>query len=296
MLSLLTLAFFLLHIVACYSELGSVHPAYSKTVIGHSVMDAEIAVYRAETMRGAPKVLLVGNIHGNEISGFDLLVSLLQTEPRANARLDILYLPTMNPDGMYYDIRENADRVDLNRAFPDECNRTNSTLTVESRAVMRFIEDERPLVVIVFHGGTSVVVWGPEQNCTSDALSVATSVTPFQQNLMTAMAGIYARTLHVGTVEGSIMYQVAGSLPGYAVPRFSQLALTIEMDAQKEPSEKREAMIVSKHTFALFDLLNEIRDHTVHLSNMASVFPTEHFSDNDGYLIYYEKQPEKPQM
>ncbi len=276
----------------CYRDLeaaGAIHDGYVKRVIGTSVMGLEMPVYRSPATRGAPKVLIVGNIHGDETSGFDVVAALLAAAPRPEIGVDLLLLPTMNPDGMYYDMRENAERVDLNRAFPDECNRTNTTATVESRAMMDFIAAERPLVLLVYHGGTSVVVWGPEQNCTSDALSVETAVTPFQRKLMTTMADVYARTLHVGTVEGSVMYQVAGSLPAYAVPRYAQLALTIEVDRVKEPDDKREDYLVAQHLVALTNLLREIHAHTMHASSLAALFPTEHFADNDGYILYYEK-------
>lgn len=289
---LLLLAIMFARPCRCYRDLemeGAIHDGYDKTHVGLSVMGLEIAAYRTHVTRGAPKVLIVGNIHGDETSGFDIVAALLAAAPRADLGIDLVLMPTMNPDGMYYEMRENAERIDLNRAFPDECNRTNATLTAESRAVMAFIASERPLVLLVYHGGTSVVVWGPEQNCTSAALSVETAVTPFQRKLMTTMADVYARTLHVGTVEGSVMYQVAGSLPAYAVPAYSQLALTIEVDRVKMPDDKREEYLVAEHLVALTDLLREIRAHVMHSTVIAAQFPTEHFADNDGYILYYEK-------
>ena len=270
----------------CYSILQNVHPSYEQSHLGVSVMGLDIDCYSDPHAAGKPKVLIVGNIHGDEVTGFDLTAYMLQQTPFAE--LDVLYVPSMNPDGMYYDMRENAERIDLNRAFPDACNRTNSTLTTESEIMMRFVQQEHPLVVIVYHGGAAMVVWGPEQNCTSDTLSVSTSVSGFQKTLMNGMADAYAKSLGVVTIEGSVMYQVAGSLPGYAVPTYSQLALTIEVDAVKEPSEKREEWLVRKHVTALNDLLNEIATHTHPLEKVEALYPDESFADNGGFVLAYD--------
>jgi succinylglutamate desuccinylase len=278
------------HITHCYDELANVHASYARAVIGHSVMGLEIAEYRVDDshLRGAPKVLIVGNIHGNEVSGFDLVARVLREPPHTILLgIDVRWVPSMNPDGMYYDMRENVDRVDLNRAFPDICNRTNGSATIESRAMMDYIATERPLAIVSYHGGAAEVVWGPDQNCTSDALSVATAVSDFQLKLMQSAATAYARTLRVPIIEGSVMYQISGSMLEYAVPRFSQLGLVVEMDEAKEPTDKRENLVVSRHTTALFDLLRDIKTHAVRASALAAKFPAEHFADNNGYILYY---------
>lgn len=88
--------------------------------IGTSVQNRELWVMAFgenpdKHIPGVPEVKLIGNIHGNEISGKELLLYLIKhicenikTDPEftfllKNLRLHIL--PSLNPDGMYFYIK-----------------------------------------------------------------------------------------------------------------------------------------------------------------------------------------------
>jgi murein peptide amidase A len=65
--------------------------------------------------RSAPRVLVVGCIHGNETGGIAVARALERLAPR---NLDLWIVPDLNPDGVAAGTRGNAHGVDLNRNFP----------------------------------------------------------------------------------------------------------------------------------------------------------------------------------
>ena len=105
-----------------------------KYSLGNSVQNRELIVWKLRTNVtqerpvGVPMVKIVGNMHGDESVGREMIIALAQhlvtnyeSDERVRRILDnteIHLVPSMNPDGFEAVTRENYNRVDLNRAFP----------------------------------------------------------------------------------------------------------------------------------------------------------------------------------
>ena len=148
--------------------------------IGKSVKGRDLFVVEFSKTPGkrdllVPEFKYVGNMHGNEVVGKELLLHLVNelctkystnTTIRnliTNTRIHILI--TMNPDGFSTAIegqctgnvgRPNANGFDLNRNFPDPYYSRTSPLQVETKAIMTWL-DQYPFVLSAnLHGGTIV--------------------------------------------------------------------------------------------------------------------------------------------
>ncbi len=92
---------------------------FKKEIIGSS--ENNIPIYKISIGKGATKILLWTQMHGNESTGtkavFDLF-TFLEDNPLATPILDectLQFIPILNPDGAINFTRENANMVDLNR-------------------------------------------------------------------------------------------------------------------------------------------------------------------------------------
>uniref|UniRef100_A0A672Q6C0 Carboxypeptidase Z n=1 Tax=Sinocyclocheilus grahami TaxID=75366 RepID=A0A672Q6C0_SINGR len=126
-----------------------------------------------------PEIKLIGNMHGNEVLGRQLLIYLAQylcsEYLLGNERIQtvinttrIHILPSMNPDG--YEIaasegheyngwtsgRANAQNLDLNRNFPDLTS-IFYNLAPETYAVMKWIRSFPFVISASLHGGELVI-------------------------------------------------------------------------------------------------------------------------------------------
>ncbi|XP_046440116.1 carboxypeptidase D-like [Daphnia pulex] len=172
------------------------HPKIAKAFsIGKSeqgrellVLELSHSVERGERDLLMPMVKLVGNIHGNEVVGRQLLlrtISHLIQKNNVDSKItrllnttDIFFLPSMNPDG-FVKAREgdcwsggpeggrlNANNIDLNRDFPDQFKTEDKLLrsqsefqqgrASETQAVIKWILDNPFVLSASLHGGAVV--------------------------------------------------------------------------------------------------------------------------------------------
>ncbi len=126
-------------------------------MIGQSVRDRPIFLFKSGQSDATLRVLVVGAIHGDETAGMRITRRLIAAGPLAEAEL--LVVPTINPDGVAAGSRGNAHGVDLNRNFPfrwqplggGEYSGTGPLSEPESRAAHRLVLREKPDLTIWFH-------------------------------------------------------------------------------------------------------------------------------------------------
>lgn len=146
-----------------------------KSVQGRDLWVMVVSSSPYEHIVGKPDVKYVGNIHGNEPVGKELMLHLIQylitsynTDPYIKWLLDntrIHILPSLNPDG--YSIskegscdgaqgRYNARGLDLNRNFPDHFKQNTKRGQPETEAIKEWISKIQFVLSAALHGGALV--------------------------------------------------------------------------------------------------------------------------------------------
>jgi protein MpaA len=147
----------ILVLCTCLWSSAGLSLAAERSVIGHSVQGRPIVSVRSGSQDPAVRILVVGDIHGNERAGMRIARLLIALGAPRGAEL--LVVPTINPDGVAANTRGNAHGVDLNRNFPfgwrplggGEYSGPQPLSEPESRAAHRFILRTKPDVTIWFH-------------------------------------------------------------------------------------------------------------------------------------------------
>ena len=139
-------------------------PASSATTtqtvrIGTSVQGRPLVAIHRWAPGATKKVLVIGNMHGDEKAGLKVIERLKTRAVPAN--VDLWLIPSINPDGTRVGTRTNARRVDLNRNFPHSwryADRGTSKYSgpraasePETRALMAFVTRHKPRTTIVLH-------------------------------------------------------------------------------------------------------------------------------------------------
>jgi murein peptide amidase A len=129
-------------------------------VFGRSVRGRALRVVRIGAREARRRVLVVGEIHGDEPAGRAVVRALARVPPPAGVALWLV--ATANPDGSAAGTRQNARGVDLNRNFPARWRPTGPPGSVyyagprprsepETRALARIVRRVRPTAGIWYH-------------------------------------------------------------------------------------------------------------------------------------------------
>ncbi|XP_040152516.1 carboxypeptidase D [Anopheles arabiensis] len=264
----------LAHLQKDYPELAKVH------TIGQSREGVPLSVLEIRPNVNRPRPLLmpmfkyVGNMHGDETVGRELLLYLAQyllsnygRDPEVSALVNetaIYLMPTMNPDGYErskegvcesppdYVGRYNAANVDLNRDFPDRFDdeRTRHqrmrNRQPETVAVMNWILNNPFVLSANLHGG-AVVASYPYDNSIHHHDCCEESRTPDNKFFRYA-ALTYAEnhpvmrqgrdcneTFPSGITNGAYWYELSGGMQDFNYVYSNCFEVTLELSCCKFP-------------------------------------------------------------
>ncbi|RUS78696.1 hypothetical protein EGW08_013551, partial [Elysia chlorotica] len=219
------------------------------------------------TEPGEPMFKYVGNMHGNEAIGRQILIYLTQYllfkyqegDERVRKIVDttnIFIMPTMNPDGFEKATvgdcdgvvgRANAGNVDLNRNFPDQFGGNQGKIQPETQAIIDWIESQPFVLSANLHGG-SVVASYPFDDSASHTIVNDYSAAP-DDDLFKLLAHTYANN-HLtmakghqcpgddfkdGITNGAHWYDVPGGMEDYNYLHSNCFEITIELSCCKYP-------------------------------------------------------------
>ena len=210
---------------------------------------------------GEPEVKYIGNMHGNEVVGREVLLHFIDylltqygvdervTDLVNNTRIHIM--PTMNPDG--YEMsgegdcsglrgRYNANNVDLNRNFPDRLDRGHTTREPETLAIMEWLEEYPFVLSANFHGGALVANYPYDNSRDGAADYTATQ----DDDVFRSLALAYSRshpTMHIqrvsgfpnGITNGADWYSIDGGMQDYNYLQTSCFEILVEQGFCKYP-------------------------------------------------------------
>eukprot|EP00698_Gefionella_okellyi_P004921 TRINITY_DN14547_c0_g1_i1.p1 TRINITY_DN14547_c0_g1~~TRINITY_DN14547_c0_g1_i1.p1 ORF type:complete len:529 (-),score=94.48 TRINITY_DN14547_c0_g1_i1:36-1622(-) len=200
-----------------------------------------------------PQFKYVGNMHGDEVVGREMLLYLMQAlcegygvDPNITRLIDttdIHILPTMNPDGYAAGTRENANGVDLNRNFPDQYQSRENTLSgrqPETIAVMQWTNANHFVLSANLHGGALVANY-PYDGDQTDVVEYSASP---DDALFRQLALVYSNThttMHLSTefaqgiTNGAAWYTLYGGMQDWNYVYASDFEITLELSDIKWP-------------------------------------------------------------
>src|SRR5215213_9085966 len=227
--------------------------------IGRSAQDRPIQAFRVGSPRARVKVLVVGQVHGNEPAGRAVVARLRGVRPPRGTA--IWLVDDANPDGSAAGSRHNSNGVDLNRNFPyrwqpqDGVYESGSAPASEpeTQVIQRFVETERPRVTLWYHQALRMVV-----KSTGD---------PVLERLYASRSGLARRSLP--RYHGTAVSWQNHSFPGDS-------AFVVELPAGPLP-----AAGVRRHANAVLALARAVAPPRV--TSKPIPYDADHKADMRGY-------------
>ena len=227
------------------------------TVNGRAILVAKISDNVASEEK-EPEVLLTSTIHGDETTGWILMLRLIDTllsqygtNPRLTNIVNSMELyigPNTNPDGTYYGgnntvsnaRRYNANGVDLNRNYPNYDGSLNQgAIQPETQALMDFANAHSFVFGINYHGGAEVVNYPWDYTYTrhpDDAWFLSSSLVYASNAQANGPSGYFTGISSNGVTNGADWYSIAGGRQDWMNYTRNGREVTIECSNTKMPA------------------------------------------------------------
>lgn len=275
------------------SEFPSITHLYS---IGHSAEGRELYVMVISDNptvheHGEPEFKYVGNMHGNEVVGRELLLNLIEylcrnygtdtevTNLVNNTRIHIM--PSMNPDGYEvategdvtgYKGRNNSNNFDLNRNFPDQFTIIKAPRQPETIAVMNWLKSHPFVLSANLHGGSLVVNYPYDDDkegvtqysqCPDDKVFQQVARAYSQENPLMhnghPCEDLYPKEyFQDGIVNGANWYNVPGGMQDWNYLNTNCFEVTIELGCVKYPMAKELPKYWEQNRRALLQFIHQV--------------------------------------
>uniref|UniRef100_A0A2K5EWU6 Carboxypeptidase D n=1 Tax=Aotus nancymaae TaxID=37293 RepID=A0A2K5EWU6_AOTNA len=206
---------------------------------------------------GEPEFKYIGNMHGNEVVGRELLLNLIEylcknfgTDPEVTDLVRstrIHLMPSMNPDGYEKSQegdsisvigRNNSNNFDLNRNFPDQFVQITDPTQPETIAVMSWMKSYPFVLSANLHGGVATYSKSPD-DAVFQQIALSYSKENSQMFQGRPCKNMYPNEYFPhGITNGANWYNVPGGMQDWNYLQTNCFEVTIELGCVKYPFEK----------------------------------------------------------
>lgn len=232
---------------------------------------------------GKPKFLYGSTIHGDETTGFVMmlrLIDLLLTQPELPEvknvldNIDLFICPNANPDGTYHNgnhtvsgaTRYNAYGVDMNRNYPDPVDGPhpdNEAYAIETEWFMQFAEDYQFTMAAHYHGGAELMNYPWDNNYARHAddawwQMVSREYADLAHNASQSTDPYYMTDEENGITNGADWYTIGGGRQDYMNYYRQCREVTIECSTTKCPPASQLPSFWDYNYNSIFAYMNQV--------------------------------------
>ena len=241
-----------------------------ESVDGHPLLVMKISD-NVELDETEPEFKYIANMHGNEITGREMMMELIKDLANAYQNGDpeivklinnteIFIMPTMNPDGSDKRRRGNSNWTDLNRDFPDFVTDPHNTVenrAPETAAVINFHAERKFALSANLHDGATVVNY--PWDSTIERFPLDQLISTLSAEYASHVPDMYnSYSFPGGITNGYDWYCVHGGMQDYSYYWHNDMQITLEISGNKWPSYAATMNFYQQHKPALLQYLRRV--------------------------------------